>query len=65
MCTASSRSGELLRTVTPLAATSAGRCGWAVATRFWTSTWALSRSVPSLKVQVMVRRPSPVDCEDM
>ena len=32
---------------------------------FWTSTCAVSRSVPSAKVMVRASLPSPVDCEDM
>ncbi len=62
---ANRKSGELLRTVTPEATTSGGRCGVAVATRFSTSTWAALGSVPSLKVTVMLTWPSAVDCEDM
>ena len=50
MCTTIIRSGELLSVVTPSARTSSGRRGVAIATRFWTSTCALSRSVPSLNV---------------
>ncbi len=59
------RSGELLRVVTPSRRTSSGSFGSATATRFWTSTCALSRSVPSLKVMVIETLPSPVDCDDM
>ena len=59
------RSGEFLRTVTPSRRTSSGSRGSATATRFCTSTCALSRSVPSLKVTVIVSLPSPVDCDDM
>ncbi len=51
--------------LTPSRRTSSGRRGSAEATRFCTSTWALFRSVPSLKVSVMVSRPSEVDDEDM
>ncbi len=53
-------SGEFLRVVTPLRWTSSGSRGCAIATRFCTSTWALSRSVPSLKVTVMVSWPFEV-----
>ena len=52
-------------TVTPIARTSSGRRGSAIATRFCTSTWACSRSVPSLKVTVSDMLPSLVDCDDM
>jgi len=41
-----------------------GSLGTATATRFWTSTWAASRSVPVLKVTVIVTLPSPVDWLD-
>ncbi len=36
-----------------------------MATRFCTSTWAMFRSTPSLKVTVSVYEPSLVDCDDM
>ena len=39
-------------TVTPCRCTSSGSCGSAIATRFCTSTWAVSRSVPISKVTV-------------
>ena len=42
----------------PSRRTSSGRRGVAMATRFWTSTCALSRSVPSLKVMVSDMAPS-------
>jgi len=51
-------------TTTPAAFTSAGSRGVAAATRFSTSTWAWLGSVPSLKVTVMARWPSPVDWLD-
>ncbi len=54
------KSGELLTVVTPMARTSAGRRGSAWETRFWTSCCALSGSVPSLKVTVVVKTPSEV-----
>ena len=54
------RSGELLTVVTPRVRTSSGSRGSASATRFWTSCWALSGSVPSRKVTVSVIRPSVV-----
>ena len=53
-------SGEFFRVTTPLRCTSSGNCGCAIATRFCTSTCALSRSVPSLKVTVMVSWPFEV-----
>jgi hypothetical protein len=53
-------SGLFLRVTTPLRCTSSGSRGCAIATRFCTSTCALSRSVPSLKVTVMVRLPFEV-----
>ncbi|MNC41722.1 hypothetical protein D3C75_904990 [compost metagenome] len=52
--------GEDLRTDTPLRCTGSGRRGVARATRFCTSTWALSTSVPPLKVTVRFRLPSEV-----
>jgi len=65
MCTTSIRSGELLRVVTPRLRTSTGRRGSAIDTRFWTSTFAVSRLVPSLKVMVSDMLPSLVEYEDM
>src|SRR5579862_6452822 len=53
-------SGEFLRVTTPLRCTSSGNCGVAIATRFCTKTCALSRSVPSLKVMVIVSWPFEV-----
>ena len=53
-------SGEFLRTVTPIRRASSGSRGSAIATRFCTSTWARSRSVPSAKVTVSASWPSPV-----
>src|SRR5436190_10845786 len=38
----------------PIRRTSSGSLGNACWTRFWTSTWALSTSVPSLNVMVSV-----------
>jgi hypothetical protein len=60
-----SKSGEFLRTVMPVRRTSSGRRGSASATRFCTSTCALSRSVPSAKVTVSDIDPSAVDCDVM
>jgi len=62
---ASRKSGDDLRTVTPVERTCSGRRGSATATRFWTSTCALLRSVPSLNVIVSVIVPSVVLCDDM
>ncbi len=50
--------GDCFCTVTPTARTSCGNCGVAMATRFWTSTCATSRFVPSAKVIVSVIVPS-------
>ena len=58
-------SGDCFCTVTPSVRTSAGSCGVARATRFCTSTWAVSRLVPSAKVTVRVIVPSAALCEDM
>jgi len=57
-------SGVDLLTVTPMRCTSCGSFGVACATRFCTSTCALSTSVPSLKVTVSVITPSLVACEN-
>ena len=46
--------GDFFFTVTPLRVTRSGRIGWARATRFCTSTWAMFRSIPSLNVTVSV-----------
>ena len=59
------KSGEALVTVTPILRTSIGRRGCAIATRFWTWTWAMSRLVPSSNETAMVKRPSEVEFEDM
>ncbi len=59
------RSGDCLVTVTPMRCTSWGNRGRAWLTRFCTCTWALSISVPSLKVTVRLMVPSAVPCEDM
>ena len=53
--------GEFFFTVTPSRWTASGRRGSAMATRFWVSTWAVSRSVPSLNVTETISLPSPVD----
>ena len=65
MCTTIIRSGEDLRTTTPRLRTSEGRRGWATEIRFWTSTLAMSRLVPSLNVMVSCIAPSFVDRDDM
>src|SRR6516162_5277559 len=57
--------GDCLLTVTPVALTTSGSVGSAWLTRFWTSTWAMFRSVPSSKVTVRLYPPSLVDCDDM
>jgi hypothetical protein len=54
------RSGLFFRVTTPTRCTSSGSRGCAIATRFCTSTCALSRSVPSLKVTVMLSWPFEV-----
>ncbi len=59
------KSGEAFSVVTPMRCTSAGKRGRDCATRFCTCTCALSRSVPTAKVTVRVRRPSAVDWENM
>jgi len=58
------RSGLRFFTVIPSRRTSSGSLGSASATRFCTSTCALSMSVPGLKVTVSTIDPSLVDCED-
>ena len=58
-------SGERLAVVTPRRRASSGSLGSATATRFCTSTCALSKSVPSLNVIVSVIEPSLVHCADM
>ena len=50
MFTISISSGDRFLVVTPIARTRSGSVGRASATRFCTSTWAMSRSVPTLKV---------------
>ena len=51
--------------VTPRRRTSSGSFGVAMATRFWTSTWAKSGLVPSLNVMVSCMPPSLVACDSM
>src|SRR5437764_13211477 len=54
-CTTMVMSGDCFFVVTPMRCTSGGRMGIAIATRFCTNTWAVSRLVPSLKVILSVR----------
>ena len=58
------RLGDALVVVTPTRCTSGGRRETTWATRFCTSTCALSASVPSRKVTVSVITPSAVDWDD-
>src|SRR3984885_3980258 len=64
-CTTIIRSGEAFCPCTPILRTSAGSRGCAMATRFCTCTWAMSRLVPSSKLTWIEKRPSAVDCEYM
>ena len=57
--------GERLRVMTPSARTSSGNRGNAPSTRFWTSTWAMFGSVPTLKVMDMRSWPSLLHWDDM
>src|SRR6266567_1320567 len=57
--------GDCFLTVTPVALMTSGKRGRACATRFCTSTWAVSRLTPSLKVTVRVYEPSLLHCDDM
>ena len=54
-------SGVFLRVVTPSARTESGSRGSADATRFCTSTCAVSRLVPSLNTTLIVTAPFAVD----
>ncbi len=54
-----------LSVVTPSCWTSSGRRLSDDWTRFWTSTCAVSRLVPSLKTTLIVTAPFPVDDEVM
>ncbi len=58
-------SGDAFFTVMPCCCTSIGSCGWAIAARFCTCTWATSRFVPTLNVTVRFRFPVLVDWLDM
>ena len=51
------KSVACLVTVTPIWRTCSGSRGSAIATRFWTSTCAVSMSVPGRKVTVIVATP--------
>src|SRR5262245_8947021 len=57
--------GDFFLTVMPRRLTRSGRIGWARLTRFCTSTWAMFRSVPTLKVIVSAYEPSFAHCDDM
>ncbi len=57
--------GDFFFVVTPMRLTSSGSLASATATRFCTSTWAVSRLVPSSKVTLSVIWPSFVHFEDM
>ena len=57
--------GDFFFTDTPRRFTSSGRIGSASDSRFCTSTWAMFRSTPGLKVTVSVYVPSLVHCDDM
>src|SRR5262245_31629085 len=57
--------GDFFFTWMPRRLTRSGRTGWAMETRFCTSTCAIFRSVPTLNVTVRVYVPSLVHCEDM
>ena len=58
-------SGDRFLVVTPMVLTTSGSVGWAMATRFCTSTWAMFTSVPSAKVTSRVYEPSLLLCDDM
>src|SRR5262249_2829119 len=57
--------GDFFLVVTPWRLTSSGSLASATLTRFCTSTWAMSRLVPSSKVTSRVIWPSLVEREDM
>src|SRR6266849_10954731 len=57
--------GDCFLTVTPVTLITSGNVGSAWATRFCTSTCAVSRLTPSLNVTVQLYEPSLLDCEDM
>ena len=51
--------------IMPCRCTSSGSLGTAIATRFCTSTWAMSRSVPTSNVTVRLYEPSLAQVDDM
>jgi hypothetical protein len=57
--------GDFFFVVTPMRLTSSGSFASATATRFCTSTWAVSRLVPSSKVTSRIIWPSLVQRDDM
>ena len=57
--------GEAFFTMMPCRCTSGGNSGCAIATRFCTCTWAMSRFVPSLNVTVSTIVPSFLHWLDM
>ena len=59
--TTSSRFGLSFSVTTPTRRTTSGSRGSAAATRFWTCTCAMSRSVPNANVTVRVIDPSLAD----
>src|SRR4051812_292567 len=65
MLTHSRMLGDFFFVVTPIRLTSSGSLAWAMATRFWTSTWAVSRFVPSSNVTSRFIWPSFVHLDDM
>ena len=63
--THSKMSGDCFLAVTPMFFTASGSMGWAMATRFCTSTWAILMSVPRAKVTSREYEPSLLLCDDM
>ena len=61
----SKMSGDRFLVVTPMARTTSGSDGSAMATRFCTSTWAMLTSVPISNVTSRVYEPSLLLCDDM
>jgi len=57
--------GDFFFVDTPFCFTASGSLGMASETRFCTSTWAMSRSVPTAKVTVSFIWPSLVDFDSM
>ncbi len=56
---------DCFSTLTPWRLTSSGNTGSASLTRFWTSTVAMSTSMPTSNVTVILHEPSAADFEDM